>query len=540
MKSFIKHSFFFTLLIGMLLLVGCGGGGNSDSEQAEEPAEQTDVVTEGGTLTIAIPVDIVGFDSAKLVDVPTLMLLKNICENLVSVDFDGNYLPQLAERWENSEDLMTWTFFLRQGVKFSDGTPFNAEAVKFNYDRYMDKNVAVAWSKFSNIEKVEVVDEYTVRFILSKPMAAFIDTCIAEHAPMMNSPEAVKKYGDKYVENPVGTGPFVLKEFSRSQRVVLEPNPDYWNGSVKLDQLIYRIIPDTETALLELESGGVDIVTTIPPEQFERLKSNPDLNIQSDPNHTIRGIFFNFGSPIVQDVRMRQAIGHGINVDEIVKSLCGDVVIRSAGPTPVVSWAHKKDFKEPAYEPEKAKQLLEEMGWKVGSDGIRVKDGERLSLKLLGSNGRYIKDKEIADAVQNDLKVIGIEVVLDIVEGSQLWTKLETKKGFDIAFAGVGPRPSTDPAEQPISVFLLQGASINFFNYANPRLDELMDEANKTADKEQRKEIYYQVQDMLEEEVTGIWMYSDQSLAAVSSKVKGYKHSGSRTAWLYNDVTVEE
>ncbi len=523
-----KMSLIFLIALIMLITVaGCGGNG--------EQADETD-----STLVVAVPVDIVGFDPVRIVCVPSFQVIKNINEYLVSIDTDGSYLPMLAESWDISDDLMTFTFYLREEINFTDGTPFNAEVVKFNYARLLDEDISVNIGNYSNIDSVEVVDEYTVQFNLKSPQASFIDTHIADHAAVMCSPAAIEQYGDDYMENPVGTGPFMLSEYERGVRVVMEANPNYWNGEIKLDRLVFRTITDTETALLELETGGVHLVTTLTPEHYDRLLEHPDISVDADPNHTMRGIYYDLSTPLMQDVRMRKAIHHAINVDEIVEYLCGEVVVRAAGPTPIISWAHKADYQEPEFDPARAEQLLEEMGWVEGSDGVRVKDGQRLTLRFLGPNGRYIKDKEIVDAVVSDLSAVGIEAVPEVVEGSQVWPKIEEQAGYELTFTGIGPRPTGDPSDQPLYITHLSTSPLNFFGSEYPELDELMRQGNLTVDQEERTQIYYQVQELFEDEVMGVWMYSDKALAAVSTKVKGYQHSGVKMVWLYNDVYVEE
>lgn len=494
----------------------------------------------GGTLIVAQGADVRGFYSAKVTDIPSLLVLKNIYDYLVIIDRNGEYVPRLATSWEASDDLRIWTFQLREGVKFTDGTDFNADAVVFNYERYMDPKIyAGGPTKYANIESIEALDELAVRFTLKEPMVAFIHALVNEYTPMMASPTAIELHGEDYVFNPVGTGPFMLKEFIRSQRTELVRNPGYWGEPVKLDGIIYRPIPDPETALLELETGGIHIATVVPPENLAMLEAHPDITVQASPNHTMRGLFFNFASPRIQDINVRRAIAHAVNVEEIVTEIAGDSVVPAVGPTPRLSWAHNENLIAPAYDPELALELLAEAGWERGRNGKLTKDGEALTIRILSPTGRFIKDREIISAVAYDMEQVGITVQLELLEGSAWSTRTATGEGFDMGFGGAGPRPA-EPDAQPISVMLRTGGSVNHYSYSNTELDTLMVEASKLSDQAERKAIYDQVQELVMDDVAALWLYSDRSIVGVRNEVKGYEHSGVQLDGVYNSVYLED
>lgn len=494
----------------------------------------------GGTLNVAQGADVRGFYSARVTDIPSLLVLKNIYDYLVITGKNGEHIPALAVSWEASDDLTQWTFQLREGVQFTDGTEFNADAVVFNYTRYMDPAIyAGGPTKYANIESVEALDELTVRFNLHQPMVAFIDALVNEYTPMMASPTAIELHGDDYVFNPVGTGPFMLEEFVRGQRTVLVRNPDYWGEPVQLDRIVYRPIPDPETALLELETGGVHIATVVPPESIELLESHPDINVEASPNHTMRGLIFNFASPLVQDIKLRQAIAHAVDVEEIVREVAGDSVVPAVGPTPTISWSHNENLELPEFNPELATELLDEAGWTMGQNGVREKDGQALVIRILGPTGRFIKDREIISAVAYDMESVGIQVELELLEGSAWSTRVATGEGFDMSFGGAGPRPP-EPDAQPISVMLRTGGSVNHYGYSNSDVDALMVEASGLSDEDTRQDIYDRVQQIIVDDVAALWLYSDQSIVAVRSEVQGYEHSGVQLDGIYNSVFIDD
>jgi len=446
----------------------------------------------------------------------------------------------LATSWGFSRDLKTWTFHLRKGVKFHDGTPFNSAAVKFNFERYQDKAVCIRSAMFGIINKIDTPDDYKVIFQLKAPKVSFIDEIINEYTGCIQSPAAIKKYGKDYgIKAAVGTGPFKFKEWIPQERLVFERNDEYWGGAPKLKAIIYRPIPDPETALLEVETGGIHIATVIPPEHIPRMKRSKDVLLMAEPNHTIRAIWFQTEDSVFSDIKLRRAVSQGVNIKAIVNSLAGEAVIKTEGPLPIISWAHNPESKELEYNPEQAKKLLNEAGWKLGSDGLLAKDGNKFVVKLLTPVGRYVKDKEICEAVQADMAKLGIKVDIETMEAGAWWAKLFTKKGFDMTWCAIGPRPP-EPGASIFPVNLITNAVLNYYHYSNPEVDRLTDEAGKIQDKEQRKKMYFKAQELVIQDAIAMWLYSDKALVAVRKEVKGYRHSAVRMSWLYNNVTIGE
>ena len=258
-----------------------------------------------------------------------------VYESLVQIDSEGKLIPDLATSWEPSADFKTWTFKLRQGVKFHDGTPFNAEAVKFNYERLLrvPGQSGGAWTDYADANTVEIVDDSTVVFHLTKPFPGLtVDMLyvryriaspafIQEHSSTAD-PEAM----EFLATNASGTGPFKLAEFVPDQRVVFEKNTDYWGGepggrsTPKIDQLVFQIIKDPETARIELEAGRVDIVESPPPAQFAVLRSTPGVQLSSYKVPRVAYLTMDVSKPPFDDVKVRQAVGHAINYSELIES----------------------------------------------------------------------------------------------------------------------------------------------------------------------------------------------------------------------------
>lgn len=258
-----------------------------------------------------------------------------VYESLVQMGADGKLIPDLATKWEASADFKTWTFTLRQGVKFHDGTPFNAEAVKFNYDRLhrVPGQSGGAWTDYTDANTVEVVDDHTVRFQLTKPFPGLATdmlyvryritspTYIQQNASTAD-PEAM----EFLATHASGTGPFRLVEFVPDQRAVFEKNPDYWGGepggrsTPKVDRVIFQIIKDPETARIELEAGRVDIIESPPPAQFEALRKTAGVKLSSYKIPRIAYLTMDVSKPPFNDVKIRQAVAHAINYQELIEA----------------------------------------------------------------------------------------------------------------------------------------------------------------------------------------------------------------------------
>jgi len=274
----------------------------------------------------------------------------------------------LAESWEASEDALTWTFHLRKGVTFHDGTPFNAEVVKFSYDRVMNPEHSRVAAQFQEgIKEVEVVDDYTVKFHLNFPNASFIAQLVADFRSVIMSPAAVEKYGEDLAINPVGTGPFKFVEWRRDEQIVLERNEDYWGGAPLLDGVIFRVIPDEQTMLIELEKGTVHMSLNFPIEHLAELEANPDLTVHKGLKHASYGAWFQVNMPPMGDVRVRKAFALAVDVDTIVDTVGKGLMVPACGPVPPNNVLIKPcEIEWPKYDPEEAKRIL--VSW-VGKRG---------------------------------------------------------------------------------------------------------------------------------------------------------------------------
>ncbi len=502
------------LLAGLLIFAGF------NAAQAQTPED---------TLVVALRADIQDLDPAYLEDAPTSSVGFQIYDHLIRRDFDGSFAPGLAEDWEICEDARAYTFYLRQGVEFHDGTPFNAEAVYFNFERLKDPETGSHAGQLmrDNIKSMEIIDDYTIVINLYEPNAAFIDDVLIQNATFIASPRAIEEYGEDYTHNPVGTGAFVFKSWTPDTEVVLERNLDYWDQAPRIEQVKFRPIPEAGTQMTELRIGTIDLVTTVPTEYIEILDEDEDIVLISEPDFNTRNLVFNFATEVFQDVRVRQALHHALDLEELIDAFLEGVAEPAIGPLTNESLYHNPDVKLYDYDPDRALELLAEAGWTKGNDGLlRNEDGETLSFTLTTPQGRYTMDSELNEAIHYQFNQLGIDVNLEIVEFATLLDKLD-ERDFDLAYIGLMQRTG-EPAAHLDLMYHSTGWA-NWGDYKNPEVDSILEKGLRTAVFEEREEIYHKVQDMIMADAPSIPIMNEFYLIAHRANIQDYTFTPSRT-----------
>lgn len=502
----------FFVILGLFLAVGVG--------YAED---------DSGTLRIANPTDIKKLDPVDIQDATSSRVADLVFDHLASYDYDGEVIPELAKSWEFSEDGDEVTFHLRKGVKFHDGTEFDAQAVKFNFERIMDPEVAsAAREKYTKeIENIKVVDDYTVRFKLTAPDAAFIDLYIIDNATMIVSPASVKKYGKRVDLHPVGTGPFEFDEYKQASYTKLVKNENYWKGTPKLEEVVFKPIPELQSRIAELETGGVDLIFRVPPEQLENLEKKKNIKVQKSPYASVRGLWFNAGKKIFQNKKLRKALAYSVESNTIYEAFLKGVAVPGKSMVPVESWAYNEDVPKYKFNKEKAAELLKEAGWvDEDGDGIREKDGKKLSFTIMSPNGRYLRDKQICEAVTHTWKGLGVKADTQVLEWGAFIDKLFAKK-YEMVF--LGWMQSTFEPAKFLNPMTKTGGRANFFNYSNSKLDKLLEKGTRTFDREKRKEIYDKAQMVFMEDAEFIPLYNHLGIVAYTKDLKDYRYTAPRS-----------
>ncbi|MDG2407259.1 MAG: ABC transporter substrate-binding protein, partial [Paracoccaceae bacterium] len=447
---------------------------------------------ESTTLVIAVPSDPAGLEPGinRAEPIGSEIIL-NMFDTLVAwtpPSFDS-LEGRLATDWSISEDGKTFAFNLRDDVSFTDGTPFNAEAVKFSLERAIEMNSYVK-ATLGLIESIDTESANEVVFTLSRPYPAFL-SILAQPQSAIVSPTAVETMGEGFAEAPVGTGPFILRDYTADTRVVLDANPDYFRGAPKMSRLIYRIIPEASTRRLELENGGVDIIqqagqlSSPATEEIAAFSQNPNIQILQSASQIIRQLEFNNSNPDSRfnDLRVRQAIVHAIDYDGLLEGVFGGTADRIYGPLTSNSWAFNAAMKDsaPKYDPEKAKELLVEAGV----------DPADLSAKLYSFQGSLWG--AVATFVQANLADIGVDIEIAQTEFPS-YRALHTAGEFELALDGRQPWYNDPDAHITIGYLSsLKNSAMTFRMSDDEELDALIIKAQGEADMEERKALYGEI-----------------------------------------------
>ena len=477
-------------------------------------------------LVIVRPTDSISLDANVESTAPGAWVYGNIIEPLIALAPDGSLEPRLATSWEFIDDTRL-RFKLREGVTFHDGTPFNAEAVKFTWDRALFADPPGRWKGLAGpIEAVEVVDDYTVDIVTSVPYGPLLLTSTMIYTGVV-SPTAVEKFGEEYGRNPVGTGPFKFVEWRTNDRIVLEANEDYWRGRPALDRVVFRVVPEDGARMLALQAGEADMVLNPPPADVAALEGNPDFKVAEADSVQVFYFGFNLEKPPVDDLRVRQAVAHALDIPLIVESILegGATVATSVISPSVLGYADMNLQERYPYNPERAIELLEEAGYTMGSDGIMMKDGEPLVLEILPATGRYLKDREVAEVIQEFLRQVGIVAELDTFEWATTFplSQEDPLQYHAVTFAWL--TTTTDADYTLYSNFRsdeLPPVSWNKYRYSNPQVDEWLAQARSSLDTDQRVELYGQVQEQLAVDLPSIPIYNTNELAALSAEVQNF------------------
>jgi peptide/nickel transport system substrate-binding protein len=405
------------------------------------------VAKDGGTLTIARAADSESLDPKLATTAMSLWVYTNIYDTLVEDDQQLKPRPGLATSWDQISPT-TMRFHLRQGVKFHDGTPFNADAVKFTFDRALDKNSpARGLSVAGPISDVKVVDDYTVDISTSQPYGPMLKSVSLTMVFGIVSPTAVKKYGAEFGRNPVGTGPFSFASWQANSAITLNRNAEYWGGAPHIDKLVFKVIPEANSQVLAFGAGEIDGIASPDANLIARLKSDDTANVDQVPGLRMLYVGFNTQRPVFSDVRVRRAFNHAVNTQAIANQVMRGNAVSAKGylPEPVFGFFDAGTYK---YDPAEAKRLLSEAGWKLGSDGKLQKDGQPLSVNFWGYTGRDPNSRLIAEAIQGELAKIGVSVNLRIWDYPQLSSAIWQE------------HPKTGPATTAYDMYMLGWTTI--------------------------------------------------------------------------------
>ena len=442
-------------------------------------------------------------------------------------NLDG-FVGDLVESWkveDGSEPVIT--FHLRKGVHWHDGKRFTADDVKFTYDKIMDpKTNTVRRSDFELVKKAEVLDPYTFRVTYKQPFSPGLATwgmgIIPKHLL-----ENVDINTAPFNRRPIGTGPFRFVDWVSDEKIVVEANPRYHEGRPGLNGIVYRIIPEAALNEMEILTRGADY-SGIFPYEYRRMTQVPFLKVYSQPSLGYTYIGYNFKNPLFEDRRVRQALTYAINRKEIVQYVLYGLGEVATGPFPNQMWYWNPNVKPIPYDPQKARQLLAEAGWKdKNSDGVLVKDGKPFKFTLITNSGNDTR-RDVGVLVQRQLRDIGIDVSLELYEWSVFLNDFINVRHFDACILGWSLSVDPDAYEIWHSSQIEKG--FNFISYRNSAVDRLWEEGRREYDMEKRKQIYWKIHELIAEDQPYTFLFVPLAISALQNKF----------ALREKDVTGEE
>ena len=520
------------LLFAILLLGGCDNRNESSHPGITEvltPAYgDTFIESSIGDASTLLPV--LASDSASS-EINGL-----IYSGLVRYDKNLQIEGELAESWDVSEDNLTITFYLHKGVTWHDGAPFTSADVKFNYQLYIDPKTPTAYAEsFKQVIGIETPDPYTFIVHYDKPYApALISWAMSIHPRHLLEGEDITK--SSLARKPIGTGPYRFSEWVGGEKIVLESNPDYFEGQPYIKRVVYRIIPDISTQFLELQTGSLDYMG-LSPLQFNRQTDTPVFRrLYSKYRYLNFGytyLGYNLKHPIFQDKRVRHALSYAINKQELIDGVLLGYGKVATGPYKPDTWVYNDNVPKYGYSPEKARQLLAEAGWQDrDDDGILDKDGKKLAFTIVTNQGNDLRSKT-GEIIQRRFKEVGVEVKLRIIEWATFLKEFINPGNFDATILGWTGGP--EPDQYNIWHSSKTGPrQLNFIGFKNPEVDSLLEKGRRVFDQQQRKVIYDRFQEILAEEQPYTFLYIGEALPAVSKRFRGVKPAPAGIRYNFN------
>jgi peptide/nickel transport system substrate-binding protein len=504
-----------TILLILTLLLTISGCSTSSSQIETSDKDK---------LTIVRLSDATKLDPHFITDISSANILyQKVYETLVVPDLNMKPQPGLAKEWEQIDDV-TWEFILREGVYFHDGTKFNAEAVKATFERLLDPETASPQAeKLGMIDDIEVVDEYTVRFHLSAAYAPLLSILSANEGSII-SPKALSESPKKLWEHPVGTGPFVFDYWKAGQEISLKKNEEYWGDKPKINQVVFKVVPEDTTRLAMIETGEAHVNDQVPITEIERIEASDTLNLYRADGLGIEFLGFNVQKAPFDQLNVRKAITQAIDRKAVLEGVFQNSGILADSPMSPKVFGYSDDVKPYDYDLENAKALLRE----AGLEGLKV---------TITTNDR--KERiNVAEVVQSQLKKIGINAEVEVLEWGAYIEALNN--GEHEMFVGGWGNATGDGDYNQYNVFhsSSHGGAGNHTYYNNPEVDRIIEDARKEIDEETRRSLYEQAMKMEMEDAAMIPFRYYEHLAVYHNNVEGLVISPVNYI-LLNDITLK-
>ncbi|MGH3666261.1 MAG: ABC transporter substrate-binding protein [Egibacteraceae bacterium] len=489
-------------VILLLTLAACSPGESVDVEGGGgDAASGTEGGGEGGTLVAAISGEPDQLDPHRTSAYVSFQVLENVYDTLVQPNADLEFEPALATEWETSDDQLTWTFTLREGVTFHDGSEFDASDVVYSYNRIIDEELANAF-RFSAVEAVRAVDDRTVEIQVERPTPNLLAN-IGAFKGMSIVPQGAK--GGELNREPVGTGPFAFADSAQGQSVTLEANPDYWGEGPFVDGVEFRFISEPTAALTELRGGTAQWTDNIPPQQISQLDSDASVTLESVPSTDYWYLAPNHQREPFDDQQVRQALAYGIDRESVTVAAKFEAATVNQTAIPPSS-PFASDYAPYTYNPDRARALLDDAG---------VDD---LQMALMVTD-EYPETVQAAQVISSNLADIGVDTEIRTLDFAT-WLDEQGKGNFD-AFI-LGWLGNIDPDDFYYAQHVTDGA-FNFHGYANPEADRLLNAAREETDEGERKRLYDEAVELIVDDVSYLYLYNPDVVQAWSPDLSGYE-----------------
>jgi peptide/nickel transport system substrate-binding protein len=514
--------------IALTTLAGCGAS-NDPGDMSN--GKTTFVYGRGGETDKLDPIHVDTGESVKPIT--------NLFDTLVAYKDDSlDLVPSLAERWETSDDGLRWVFHLRKGAKFHDGTLLDAAAVKFSLERLMvEGHPDVHWDvmpyveNYRMIESIRLIDTHSLEFTLKEPSAVFLAN-LAMFPASIVSPAAVKKHGKQFAVQPVGTGPFRFKSWQRDQQMILEAFDDHWRGRPKIDRVIFVPVVEAAVRIEQLRRGEIQLADDIPPAELAVLEKEPGIVVQRGPGLNVGYLSLQNDKPPLNHAKVRQAIWHALDKQKLIEQIYDGRAIPAWGVVPPGMFAYHPELKDREFNPDLAKQLMEQAAAEHG-----FKLPVTLDLFIMASPRPYMpRPQETAVFIKQALAPIGIDVRIITNEITQHFQRL-SRGEHQMGLAGwLADNPDPDNFLYNLldldNIHDLGGE--NNSRYRNEEVHKLLTAAQSELDQERRKSLYLQAQEIIFADAPLIPLVHTDLSVALRDEVTGYQLHPSAMVYLRN------
>lgn len=516
-----RRLFFLVLMLSLFTVIAACSGGNDSGDSGGSANDDGN-----STFIFARAADAVSLDPARVTDSESENVSQSILETLIAFEEGETTIqPLLATEWEEADDGLTYTLSLREGVTFHDGTDFNADAVVYNFERWMNAENAEQFPMYASvfggfvgdelheIESVTALDEHTVEFKLNFAQPTFLkDLALTPFS--ISSPEAVEQYGEDYGDNPVGTGPFVFNEWQRNDRVVLDRYEDYWlEDYPKLEQVIFRTIPDNSARMNALLSGEADMIDGLDPENLDQIVEDDNFQVLQRPPLNIGYLGLTVTREPFDDPLVRQALNHAVDKEAMIDAFFAGQAEPAVNPIPPTIEGYNEDIEPYEYNPERARELLAEAG---------LSDGFEMELWAMPVSRPYMPNaNRVAEYLQSSFAEIGVTAEIVSYEWATYLEQVTAGEADSFLLGWTGTNGDADD----FIYSLWHGdniGSLNSTQYDNPELNAILEEARTITDQDRRNELYREAQVIMHEDPPIIPLVHTTPVLAARADVTGF------------------